>query len=156
LYGLLTASGKVLPPEPVETWHREIRALRISTALWDALAGEDEVALRRALPQHQAAKGAELFRLAREHLARKVTEKMADGRFELIAPPDQGPPQFIDAIWQRFAEEIAGVMTCAQCPAPNCGRWFPRNTGRSDHEYCSHSCQMRAWRGVRSQHQSLL
>jgi hypothetical protein len=25
LYGLLTASGKVLPPEPVETWHREIR-----------------------------------------------------------------------------------------------------------------------------------
>ena len=74
-YGLLTATGKTLPPEPVDIWHREIRALRSTTALWDAIAAEDAAGLRRLLPQHQAAKGKELFRLAREHLPRRVTKK---------------------------------------------------------------------------------
>ena len=91
MYGLLTATGKILPQEPVDVWHREIRALRNATALSDAIAAEDAAALRRVLPQHQAAKGKEQFRLAREHLARRVTERMADGRFELIAAPDDGP-----------------------------------------------------------------
>jgi predicted RNA-binding Zn ribbon-like protein len=155
LFGLLTATGKVLPPEPVDVWHRESRALRNTTTLWDAIAGKDGAALHRALPQHQAAKGKELFRLAREHLARKVTEKIAGGRLELIAPPDEGTSQFvirhrparlIDAIWQQFAGEIAGMMTAARCPAPGCGRWFPRSVGRSDRQFCSHACRMRAWR----------
>ena len=73
--------GEGPAPEPVETWHREIRALRISTAPWDAAAAEDEAALRRALTQHhQAAKGTEIFRLAREHSARSATERMVVGR----------------------------------------------------------------------------
>ncbi len=156
-YGLLTATGKTLPPEPVDIWHREIRALRNATALWDAIAAEDAAGLRRLLPQHQAAKGKELSRLAREHLGRRVTEKMAGGRYELTAPPDEGPSQFvirhrpmrlIDAIWQRFAEEIAGMITCSRCPAPNCGRWFLRSAGRSDRQYCSHACQMRRLRAA--------
>ena len=159
-YGLLTATGKAaradaLPPEPVEMWHREIRMLRNAIALWDAIAAEDAAGLRRILPQHQVAKGKELSRLAREHLARRVTEKLAGGRFELIAPPDQGPSQFvlhyrpaklIEAIWQTFAEEIAGMITCAKCPAPKCGRWFLRSAGRSDRQHCSATCRMRAWR----------
>jgi len=150
LYGLLTATGKNLQPEPVETWHREIRALRNATALWDAIAAEDAAELRRILPQHQAAKGKELFRLAREHLARRVTEKLVGGRFELIAEPDfalrDQPSRLIDAIWQSFAEEITGLIACAKCPAPKCGRWFPRSAGRGDRQYCCHACQMRAWR----------
>ncbi|MFN0165481.1 MAG: hypothetical protein ACKV22_03535 [Bryobacteraceae bacterium] len=118
----------------MDIWHREFRALRNATDLWDAIAAEDATGLRRLLPQHQAAKGKEPFRLAREHLARRVTEKMAGGRFELIAPPDEGPSQFvirhrpvrlIDAIWQRLAEEIAGMITCAKCPAPKCGPLVP-------------------------------
>jgi hypothetical protein len=154
-YGLLTATGKPLHPEPVDTWHREIRALRNATALWDAIAANDGTALRRALPQHQAAKWKALLGLAREHLARAITEKVAGGRLELVALPDEEPPQFtiryrpaklIDAIWQRFAEEIAGVIACNRCPAPDCGRWFPRGNGRSDRQFCSHACQMRAWR----------
>jgi hypothetical protein len=155
LFGLLTASGKLLVPEPVEAWHREIRTLRNTTALWDAVSAEDGTARRRALPQHQTAKGKELFRLAREHLARRVTEKMAGGRLELTAPPDEGQSQFmirhrparlIDAIWQQFAAEIAGMVSAARCPAPGCGRWFPRSVGRSDRQFCSHACRMRAWR----------
>jgi hypothetical protein len=109
-YGLLTATGKPLPPEPVDTWHREIRALRSATGLWDAIAGKDEATLRRALPQHQAAKRKDLLGLARDHLARRVTEKLAGGRFELMAPEGgqshfairHRPLRLIDAIWQRF------------------------------------------------------
>jgi hypothetical protein len=154
-YALLTATGKALQPERVDTWYREIRALRNATALWDAIAANDGAALRRVLPQ-QAAKGKNLLLLAREHVARTVTEKVAGGRLELVAAPDEGPSQFtiryrpaklIDAIWQRFAEEIAGVIACNRCPAPGCGRWFPRSNGRSDRRFCSHACQMRAWRG---------
>jgi hypothetical protein len=154
-YGLLTATSKALQAERVDTWHREIRGLRNATALWDAIAANDGAALRRMLPQQQAAKGKILLGLAREQLARTVTQKVAGGRLELVAPPDEEPLQFtiryrpaklIDAIWQRFAEEIAGVITCARCPAPDCGRWFPRSNGRSDRRFCSHACQMRAWR----------
>ena len=160
MYGLLTAAGKparagALPPEPVDIWRSEIRAMRNATALWDAIAAQDSVALSRVLPQHQAAKGKELLRLAREHLARRVTEKLARGRMELIAPGGGESSQFVlnhrparlsDALWQRFAEEISGAFACARCPAPKCGRWFVRSGGRSDRRFCSHNCQMRAWR----------
>ena len=76
---------------------------------------------------------------------------MAGGRFELVAEPEvfalrYPPAKLIDAILQRFGEEIAGMITCAKCPAPNCGRWFLRSAGRGDHQYCCHACQMRAWR----------
>ncbi len=129
--------------------HREIRALRNATALWNAIAAGDAAVWRRLLPQHQAAKGKELFHLAREHLARRVTEKLAGGRFELSAHPDFAlryrPSRLIDAIWLRFAEEIAGMITCARCPAPKC-RWFLRSAGRSDRQYCSPTCRMRIWR----------
>ena len=96
-----------------------------------------------------------VFSILRALRIRQLTEKLAGGRLELIAPPDEGLPQFvirhrpvrlIDAIWQRFAEEIAGLMTAVRCPAPKCGRWFPRNGGRSDRQFCSHACQMKAWR----------
>jgi hypothetical protein len=138
-------------------WRREIRELRTSAALWDALAGRDAATLHHLLPHHQAAKGKELLRLARERLARQVTEKMVGRRPGLIAPDDDErfslhhrPARLIDAIWQRFAEEIAGLITCARCPAPRCGRWFPRSVGRSDCQFCSHACQMRTWRGTKT------
>jgi hypothetical protein len=57
--------------------------------------------------------------------------------------------RLIDAIWQRFTEEIAGMIACARCPAPKCGRWFPRSDGRGDRQFCCHACQMRAWRSGR-------
>lgn len=93
--------------------------------------------------------------MARERLARQVTERISGGRAELIAPErDQPftlrirPARLVDAIWQQFAVEITGMIACARCLAPGCGRWFPRNLGRSDRKFCSHACQMRAWRAA--------
>jgi hypothetical protein len=137
-YGLLTVTvtrkpepGKpvhadLLAPEPVEIWHREIRALRAITELWDS--GKD-----------------------RELVAHRITERLARTPFHLTARPDGGgkivlryrPVLLIDAIWQQFAREAAGIVQCVKCSASNCGRWFLRSAGRSDRQYCSHACQMR-------------
>ena len=140
LYGLLTVTiprkpepGKAvradsLPPEPVETWHKEIRALRVVAEIFES------------------GKNSEL-------LARRITERLARAPFHLVATADghgiaiaYRPTLLIDAIWQQFARETAGIIHCAKCPAPNCGRWFLRSNTRSDRQYCSSTCRMRAWR----------
>ncbi len=54
--------------------------------------------------------------------------------------------RFIDAIHQRFAEEFSGLIHCARCAAPNCGRWFLKSAGRGDRRFCSHPCKMRTFR----------
>lgn len=141
IYGLLTVTiprkpepGKpvhadLLPPEPVEIWHREIRALRAATEMLDA--GNNH-----------------------EPVARRITERLARAPFHLIASSDGGagiaiayrPMLLIDAIWQQFAREATGIIHCAKCPPPACGRWFLRSQTRSDRQYCSATCRMRAWR----------
>jgi len=85
--------------------------------------------------------------------ARRITERLARAPFDLAATADgrgiavgYPPTLLIDAIWQQFAREAAGIITCARCPAPNCGRRFLRSQTRSDRRYCSHACRMRAWR----------
>lgn len=116
----------------------------------------DEAKLRRRLRQPDAAKRADLLRLARQHLGRELTSKLAGVRFEVTASLEgendhfvirYRPSRLIDALWQRLAEEIAGIIACAKCPAPGCGRWFLRNAGRSDRAYCSGRCRMRVCRG---------
>jgi hypothetical protein len=92
---------------------------------------------------------------ARASLGRKITQAMAGVLFDLTVSPEgkhdqlvirYQPRRLIDAIWQRFAEEVAGMMACARCPAPKCGLWFLRSAGREDRDYCCHACQVRAWR----------
>lgn len=51
------------------------------------------------------------------------------------------PTLLIDAIWQKLARKAAGIIRCARCPAPNCGRWFLRSSGRRDREYYSATCR---------------
>jgi hypothetical protein len=119
----------MLPPETLDVWHREIRALRAATELWDS--GKD-----------------------REIVAHCITERLARTPFHITVRPGGGgkivlhyrPVLLIDAIWQQFAREVAGIIHCAKCPAPNCGRWFLRSAGRSDRQYCSPTCRTRVWR----------
>lgn len=52
------------------------------------------------------------------------------------------------ATWQQFAREVAGILTCAKCAAPNSRRRFLRSVGRADRQYCSPTCRMHAWRSA--------
>jgi hypothetical protein len=81
----------------------------------------------------------ETIRTLRNPSASKLAEKLQSARFQLIASPENGAvvlryrsTRFIDAIYQRFAEELSGLIACTKCPAPNCGRWFLKSAGRGD------------------------
>ena len=57
------------------------------------------------------------------------------------------PATLRTALWQRLAGEMTGLLQCARCPAPRCGRWFLKGeASRSDRQFCSETCQVRAFR----------
>ncbi len=146
-YGLLTVSialrpepGKPVPvsaltPEPVEIWHREIRELKAVGDLWDRTSVGD--------------------RRGEEMLERKLAAGLARAPFHLAAARENGsgfrmryrPATLRTALWQRLAGEVTGLLRCARCPAPRCGRWFLKSeASRSDRQFCSDTCRVRAFR----------
>jgi hypothetical protein len=146
-YGLLTASialrpepGKPVPvtalaAEPIDVWHREIRELKAVGDLWDRIAAGD--------------------RRGEELLERKLAAGLARSPFHLAAIRENGsgfrmryqPATLRTALWQRLAGEAAGLLQCARCPAPRCGRWFLKGeASRRDRQFCSDTCRIRAFR----------
>jgi hypothetical protein len=67
---------------------------------------------------------------------------------ERIGFPDALPARTLrTALWQRLAGEVAGLIRCARCPAPSCGRWFLKGDAtRSDRQFCSPACRIRTFR----------
>lgn len=153
-YGLLSSSvtrrptpGEIVPasilsPEPIEIWGRVIRELHSCAVLWDTIrVGCGGLGLARQ-GMRLAAKLAENFARLSFSLNAKYVEN-GIRRFEL----GYRPPTLAAALWQRFAEEVAGTICCARCPAPHCGRWFLIDDAtRSDKRYCSGACRSRIFR----------
>ena len=56
------------------------------------------------------------------------------------------PFHLLSAIWLQFAQAVDGATNHRQCP--KCDRWFEvaPGRGRTDKEYCSVKCRMRAYR----------
>jgi hypothetical protein len=151
-YGLLAASivirpepakpvpASALSPEPLDLWRREIRELKAVGDLWDRIAAGD--------------------RRGEEMLERKLAAGLARAPFHLSAARENGsgfrmryrPATLRTALWQRLAGEVAGFIRCSRCPAPACGRWFLKGeASRSDRQFCSPACRVRAFRSSRVQ-----
>jgi hypothetical protein len=90
-----------------------------------------------------------------EMLERKLAAGLARAPFHLAAIRENGsgfrmryrPATLRTALWQRMAGEVVGLLRCARCPAPACGRWFLRGEhSRSDRMFCSKTCKVRAFR----------
>ncbi len=47
----------------------------------------------------------------------------------------------IDAIWQQFARDVAGFITCTRCLATELRALVLHSAGRSDRQYCSTDVQ---------------
>ncbi len=125
----------LLPPEPVEVWKITIRELRSAADIMDRIAAGD---------MH----GRELFE-------KRLAANLARAPFQLTALDGDGgpfrlryrPPDLRAALWQRLAGEAAGLLQCARCPAPRCGRWFLKGSAsRNDRQFCSDRCRVRAFR----------
>jgi hypothetical protein len=93
-------------------------------------------------------------------LDRKLAANLAHAPFHLAASHESGsgfrmryrPATLRAALWQRLAGEVAGLITCARCPAPRCGRWFLKgDASRSDRLFCSRTCKVRAFRTQKRQ-----
>jgi hypothetical protein len=56
------------------------------------------------------------------------------------------PETLLDALWTQLAQAIDGSQSLRNCV--ECKRWFTISAGqgRSDKEYCSDACRMRAYR----------
>jgi hypothetical protein len=100
----------------------------------------------------------------RELLERKLAVNLARAPFHLTAVDGDGgpfrlryrPPDLRAALWQRLAGEAAGLIRCVRCPAPSCARWFLAGVAsRSDRQFCSDRCRVRAFRGNIKTHSAL-
>jgi hypothetical protein len=115
-------------------WRREIRELKAVGDLWDRIAAGD--------------------RRGEEMLERKLAAGLTRAPFHLTALRENGsgfrmryqPATLRAALWQRLAGEVAGLLRCVRCPAPRCGRWFLKDDSRSDRQFCSKTCKVRAFR----------
>jgi hypothetical protein len=122
-------------PEPLDIWRREIRELKAVGDLWDRIVAGD--------------------RRGDEMLERKLAAGLARAPFYLAAVRENGSgfrmryrhATLRTALWQRMAGEVAGLLQCARCPAPRCGRWFLKGeASRCDRMFCSKTCKVRAFR----------
>lgn len=154
-YGLLTTAitrraapgevvpARILPPEPIDIWRALVRELHACAGLWDMIrVGHGSLGARAELGARLTARlGANLARLRFALTARFVDDGRAP--FQLLYRPST----LAGALWQRFAEEVAGLMCCVRCPAPKCGRWFLiGDAARNDKQYCSGACRSRTFR----------
>jgi len=133
LYALLTVTNPRKPspgetlradglsPEPLDIWSREARALRAATVMWDS--GRD-----------------------RELVAGRITERLARAPFHLLAIANDGgiaiayqPTLLIDAIWQQFAREAAGIIHWSsvrrRTPAAGSSRTSAAATASTAHQH---------------------
>ena len=81
---------------------------------------------------------------------RSSDEASTDTSF-LLAVDANGEPQMcirprslLDALWAQLTLAVIGKQNLQRCAV--CSTWFPIEAARSDKEYCSRACQMRAYR----------
>jgi hypothetical protein len=87
-------------------------------------------------------------------IERKLAASLTRAPFRLTALREDGsgfrmryqPATLRTALWQRMTGEVAGLLQCARCPVPSCGRWFLKGDFRSDRTFCSRTCKVRAFR----------
>ena len=125
-------------PELVEDWIKGIRAMRRALDAWNSAKEQDDYRKLVALINRRGQRG---------HIRYEAT---TDTRF-LLEVDANGEPQMrirpkslLDALWTQLTLAVVGKQNLQRCAV--CSTWFPVEAARSDKEYCSRACQMRAYR----------
>ncbi len=140
-------SGLLSPgffPEQVDHWYSPIREMRRAVVAWqEAKATGDfkkviRIIKRRGEP-HLFARDQEFVGIVANVLLKK---DLLSGVARLCIRPTD----LLDALWIQLTLAIDGNQNLRSCA--ECRTWFPIEAGgsRSDKEYCSDACRMRAYR----------
>jgi hypothetical protein len=134
----------------LESWYSEIRDLRKAVDLWDKTKTTGNFRQIIRLLDRGGESDLE-FELQSEVgiVVSALLKKDPSGASPRLCIR---PSHLRDALWVQLAHAIGGSQslgTCVECKA-----WFtiPAGGGRSDKEYCSNACRMRAYRKRKRKH----
>ena len=131
-------------PQLCEDWYRAIHDIRSAVAVWDqAKATKNFGPIIREVAERVMSQSYTSLELVGEGLPANIlliSDKLGEPRLSIRLPT------LADALWTALAMAVDGseaLQTCGQCK-----KWFTLKAGRgrSDKEYCSNACRMRAYR----------
>lgn len=128
----------------VDYWRSTMNALRKAVEVWDKtkVTGDYSQIIRIM------ERGEHPVRL--EEVGTGLRVLLKKDPLEATARLCIRPIHLRDAVWIQLAHAISGSQSLATCV--ECKAWFTISTdhGRSDKEYCSNACRMRAYRKRRA------
>jgi hypothetical protein len=133
-------------PERIDHWYDPIRQMARAVAAWDKAKStgnfENVIQIIRRRARYRLF--AEFLEDVGEGITANVLLKM--DRVTKVARLCIRPEDLLDALWIQLALAIDGNQNLRPCA--ECHTWFRIETGggRSDKEYCSDACRMRAYR----------
>jgi hypothetical protein len=132
--------------EPIEWWFAEIRQMHRMVELWEmSKSTRDYSKLIRAVRKKLILAGFEDERPGvKVELHLREDPLSASARLRVI------PETLLTALWTQLVLAIDGNLTLRGCV--QCRKWFTLEAGRgrSDKQYCSNACRMRAYRERKS------
>lgn len=129
-------------PQLYESWYWAMQEMRSAVTAWDRAKATGN--FKRIILKVQ------LRGLGR---LEKHPESGMDASITLSEAPQTGearlcirPTTLLDALWTQLALAIDGSESLRKCA--ECKKWFTikAGEGRSDKQYCSNACRMRAYR----------
>ncbi len=123
-------------PELVEDWIKGIRAMRRAVDAWNSAKEQGDYRKLVALINRRGQRG---------HISYEATTDIsfllnANGEPQMCIRPNS----LLDALWTQLTLAVVGKQNLRRCAV--CSTWFPVEAARSDKEYCSRACRMRAYR----------
>jgi hypothetical protein len=141
-----------IEPEPIDhfhghivaRWYGEMREMRSAVARW--AKGTSEANISKLIRLLERRPPDDFWVFDAPGITAKILLKENRGSESILPRICIRPSHLRDALWIQLALAIDGsefLQTCKECK-----KWFTLKAGRgrSDKEYCSNACRMRAYR----------
>lgn len=126
-------------PQFIDNWTHSIQMLQNAVTAWKKA---DRTGDFKQLIRGFSQKGKKLFGRNRIDASISLREDPLSGAPRLCIRTET----LLDALWTQLAQAVDGSQSLRNCVV--CKQWFTLRAGhgRSDKEYCSNACRMRAYR----------
>jgi hypothetical protein len=124
-------------PDDLDLWIKSIRKMRRAVDAWESAKETGDFKKIVSIIEHRGER--RRGSLAGTQL-NALLETDPSGAPRLCVRPSS----FLEALWTQLTLAVEGDQNLRRCAV--CTGWFPVESGRSDKEYCSVACRMRAYR----------